>query len=635
MRRVCSKLNSTRCTGVVVVNPIYRDSPVVIRHFLFRGHVEVCCTCKYCKESCPRSAEEHAEEEVGRPAREQGGKAQQTDQAEGHDEDEEQKAEDRMGHAPTGDPSCQPADVQRLGIGPGSAGGPHRAHPVARREGSGCVRAEDRRFDPGHGDIIEEKTAGFQKFGCGRFGQETYAWCRIYAPEPASPVPCGSAGNNVHPSRMDAIVGISHLRDNFFRKVSSRRVSTARRTPLHILAIRALAVTFLFAPSLHAQSPRQQAEQAAGAYVGSTDATKSTDNQLRQSVPGFTTANPEALSGHYEDDGARLEGATLQGLANDTDGQGGEAASTIIDTYVTRPDFGVTRTDEFLSTARGALGNPDLLAGDLFSTNQNPACRPTDVTPAPLEIRSCDVFRAPGESKCSIGTEVDVLAEKSYACFSETATYRKRCDETLSVSCKQVLSNCRLEDGLLTTPNSDLVLSYTNFRHRARLPNIDAGGGCISLTRRMVINISDINKLAVARFSRIDFHDGLSVYVNGTFVWGGPYGGGTVPNLLGDWRTGNFQFDSTEPAVARGLGSPLPWDGSGFPTREFLGHCIQNSNVVTTVGKDIRPLMRTGANVVEFVLTAGGSAAGFTADFEILMSCCGEWEETWSRQCPY
>lgn len=426
------------------------------------------------------------------------------------------------------------------------------------------------------------------------------------------------------------LVGASHGR--IIAEQAENVDRQMRSAPVKRLAVAACLAALISTPAL-AQSPRQQAQEAAGAATGATSVVKGGQQQLVDRVPGFQTGDPTNLTRHYDQEGAGLEDATFQKLGNANDGEGGEAASTMIETYTTRPNINVTRTDEFLATSRGVLGNPDLLAGDLFATNQNPACQATQVNSTPFEIKGCDKYGAPEEATCGLGVEVDVLAEKTYACFTETPTYRKTCAETLTARCTEILSNCRLEDGLITTPAADLQLSYVNFRHRAFLPNREVSG-CGGITRRMYVNITDIDKLATARLSRVDYHDGLSVFVNDAFVWGGPFGDGGRRNLYGVWTTGGADINGN-PIALEGIGDPASTSpgepGGGFD--QYLGSCFRDSNIVTTPGVDIKPFMIEGRNEIRFELTVG-SLGGFTADFQILMSCCGNWEETWERTCP-
>ena len=73
-------------------------------------------------------------------------------------------------------------------------------------------------------------------------------------------------------------------------------------------------------------------------------------------------------------------------------------------------------------------------------------------------------------------------------------------------------------------------------------------------------------------------------------------------------------------------------DGDLRSTQELRAACrdVQGDE---TVGVNIKPFMRQGANRIVFRLIVE-SAAGFTADFQLLNSCCGNWEETWERTCP-
>ena len=426
------------------------------------------------------------------------------------------------------------------------------------------------------------------------------------------------------------LVVASHGRIIAEQAVNVDRVN--RSALLKRLAVAVCLAALISMPAL-AQSPRQQAQQAAGAASRVTGAVKSNPANLAEKVPGFETATPGNLTRHYDQEGAGLEDATFQKLGNTNDGQGGEAASMMIDTYTTRPNINVTRTDEFLARSRGVLGNPDALAGDLFRTNQNPACEPTHVNSRPFEIKSCDKYGAPEEATCGLGVEVDVLAEKTYACFTETPTYRKTCAETLTARCTEILSNCKLENGLITTPNPDIQLSYQNFRHRVYLPGDFYGDGCKEIMREVSVQVDDLSKLVTARLSWIKYNDTVSVHVNGNFVWGGPYGAGGREHRLGTWTTGDVDIE----------GGPISIQGAGDPNggplnpltgirRHYLGAC-RDVGGEGVVGVDIRPFMRQGANRIVFRLIVE-SGAGFTADFQLLNSCCGNWEETWERTCP-
>ncbi len=405
-----------------------------------------------------------------------------------------------------------------------------------------------------------------------------------------------------------------------------------RQLFLHFAITVGLATAAFEANNANAQSTKQEAQEAAG-YGASALETLKTEG-IFEEVPGYQTANPEDLTKHYDEEGTALEAATQEGLANTTDGEGGEAASTIVETYVTRPEVSITKGETWLSQSRGALGDPDVLAGDIYSSSENPACETQTINGHLAEINACDIYQPETEQTCSLGLEVDLNVEKTWGCVRETASYNKVCDETLEVSCKQVLANCRLEDGLLVTAWDDLTITYENYRHRIAFPTEDRGYSCEELTRTATLNIADISKLSVAKLSRLDYADAISVYVNGSFVWGGPYGDGTRENLVGYWRDGALTHDGDGPNYRLGIGSPGgPPSGLGF-TVDYLGQCSADRIHNVVLGTDIKPFLVTGANQITFKL-ASAFRAGFVADFEILMSCCGEWEQTWEQTCPY
>ena len=575
----------------------------------------------------PRHGGKHREHDVAEAAA----------KGEGPDEDQRQDAKadgqragegmgEGTGHAPLPGPFRRPSFTSRANV----AGQPVGAGELQRLRGCGAVD----RFGADHGRSIAEQAVNVDQDVKAVFRPTRYlgllsGW---------SELPLHNSQRGVRKTHVGEhqFVGYRLARAVFgcgVKESTKRSVSFGIvRLKLNGWLVAAFAILCSHSLAL-AQSPRQQAQEAAGAATGATSVVKGGQQQLVDRVPGFQTGDPTNLTRHYVQEGAGLEDATFQKLGNTNDGEGGEAASTMIETYTTRPNINVTRTDEFLATSRGVLGNPDLLAGDLFATNQNPACEATHVNSTPFEIKSCDKYGAPEEATCGLGVQVDVLAEKTYACFTETPTYRKTCAETLTARCTQVLSNCKLENGLITTPNPDIQLSYQNFRHRAYLPGDFYGDGCKEIMREVSVQVDDLSKLVTARLSWIKYNDTVSVYVNGNFVWGGPYGSGGREHRLGTWTTGHVDMEGG-PISIQGAGDPNggPVDPLTGIRRHYLGAC-RDVGGEGVVGVDIRPFMRQGANRIVFRLIVE-SGAGFTADFQLLNSCCGNWEETWERTCP-
>lgn len=371
------------------------------------------------------------------------------------------------------------------------------------------------------------------------------------------------------------------------------------------------------------QSPKQGAQDAAGVATDLMQSTIKDTVNIEDIVPGFETADPDELTQHYEDKGADLETATQDALA-DFDNRSGEAGSLIVDTYSTRPDISVTRTESFLATARGALQSPESLTEGMFSVNQAPSCEPTEVNAVAPGIRSCDIYTNTDELQCTIGQIVEVDAEKSYRCVRETASYLKTCPETLQVQCLEPVANCRLEDGLLTTAFPDLELLNVNGLHRLQITGVDGfNGGSDTITRRARLIISDIDKVTSFRLSNVDYRTALSLRLNGTPVYSGPMGDGVSPLVYDEFFQGEIGDGSGEYIWGILQGANYLGAGAGLPPVE------------TTVGLDLIDLLVEGENVIEFDLIVIGTANGRAGiEFTILLSCCANWDAQWVRQCP-
>ncbi len=371
------------------------------------------------------------------------------------------------------------------------------------------------------------------------------------------------------------------------------------------------------------QTPKQGAQDAAGVATDLMESTIKDTVNIEDIVPGFETADPTELTTHYEDKGEGLEQATQDAL-NDLDSRGAEAGSLIVDTYATRPEQSVTRTEGFLATARGALQSPEALTEGMFSVNQAPNCEPTEVNAVAPGIRSCDIYSNVDELKCAIGQIVEVDAEKSYRCERETATYLKTCPETLSVQCLEPVQNCRLETGLLTTAFPDLSLQDVNGLHRLEITGIDGfNGGATDVTRRARLIITDIEKVTSFRLSAVHYRTFLNVRLNGSPIYSGPGGDGSSPFVLE-----NFFVDET------GDGSPSNIFGVG-QNGVFLTRGVGIPPTTEVVGIDLLDQLVEGENIIEFDLIVTATENGRAAlDFTILLSCCANWQSEWVRQCP-
>lgn len=380
------------------------------------------------------------------------------------------------------------------------------------------------------------------------------------------------------------------------------------------------AIAGAFGAAAQEQTPKQGAQDAAGVASELMETTIKDSVNLEEIVPGFETADPTELTNHYEDKGVGLEQATQDAL-NDFDDRAGEAGSMIVDTYATRPEQSVTRTEEFLSSARGALSTPEALTEGIFSVNQAPNCEPTEVNAVSPGIRSCDIYSNIEELKCAIGQIVEVDAEKSYRCERETATYLKTCPETLQVQCLEPVQNCRLETGLLTTAFPDLRLLDVNGLHRLEFGLVDGfNDGWVDRTRRARLIITDIEKVTSFRLSAVHYRTFLNLRLNGSPIYSGPGGDGTSPFRLGDYEYTDNDFTQTIYGVGqngvfltRGVGVP--------PTTEV-------------VGIDLLDRLVEGENIIEFDLIVTATENGRAEiDFTILLSCCANWQAEWVRQC--
>ncbi len=413
-----------------------------------------------------------------------------------------------------------------------------------------------------------------------------------------------------------------------FSQGSLKILAKTQRPIVSMEAIKQSLIVGLFAISgaigaaAQEQTPKQGAQDAAGIASDLMETTIKDSVNLEEIVPGFETADPSELTNHYEDKGVGLEQATQDAL-NDFDDRAGEAGSMIVDTYSTRPEQSVTRTEEFLSSARGALSTPEALTDGIFSVNQAPNCEPTQVNAVAPGIRSCDVYSNVEELKCAIGQIVEVDAEKSYRCERETATYLRTCPETLQVQCLEPVQNCRLETGLLTTAFADLQLQDVNGLHRLAISGIDGfNGGAADITRRARLVITDISKVTSFRLSAVHYRTFLNLRLNGSPIYSGPGGDGTTPFVYGEYLFDEF-----------GDGSPSNIFGVG-QNGVFLTRGVEIPPTTEVVGIDLLDQLVEGENIIEFDLIVTSTENGRAEiDFTILLSCCANWQAEWVRQC--
>ncbi len=413
-----------------------------------------------------------------------------------------------------------------------------------------------------------------------------------------------------------------------FSRTSLKTLAEAQRPIVLMDSIKQSVIVGLFtiagafSAAAQEQTPKQGAQDAAGVASELMETTIKDSVNLEEIVPGFETADPTELTNHYEDKGVGLEQATQDAL-NDFDDRSGEAGSMIVDTYATRPEQSVTRTEEFLSSARGALSTPEALTEGIFSVNQAPNCEPTEVNAVAPGIRSCDVYSNVEELKCAIGQIVEVDAEKSYRCERETATYLKTCPETLNVQCLEPVQNCRLETGLLTTAFSDLQLQDVNGLHRLAISGIDGfNGGAADITRRARLVITDISKVTSFRLSAVHYRTFLNLRLNGSPVYSGPGGDGTSPFVYGEYLFDEF-----------GDGSPSNIFGVG-QNGVFITRGVEVPPTTEVVGIDLIDQLVEGENIIEFDLIVTATENGRAEiDFTILLSCCANWQAEWVRQC--
>ena len=190
-------------------------------------------------------------------------------------------------------------------------------------------------------------------------------------------------------------------------------------------------------------------------------------------------------------------------------------------------------------------------------------------------------------------------------------TYNKNCVSKLSLTCTNYETGCTTSGIELSTLPADLVWSY-NAGSGSLLIGKKTGanywnGTCLVVDKSIEFNISNLELVDSFLLSRVVFDDYISVILNGNIAYVGPDNG----SMLELFSNGRYI------AVNYGTGT---------------GPCERSTIWNQYVGKDLKPFLKVGKNVLQMRVIISGGGQG-SMEFLLKNRCCKETAEHWTENC--
>ena len=324
-----------------------------------------------------------------------------------------------------------------------------------------------------------------------------------------------------------------------------------------------------------ADMTREQALQAGKAFGNAANAgvPAAASGSSLSNVPGYQgTDVPQT---RYYDAGAGVEDAARQAVS------GNEAGQFVQDSALSRPRFNIDRNDPVVQRGDAIRNDPEAVLGTGLS-GQYGACREvTTTTPSTWTEEYCTEW----------GMDEQV-----------------GCERILRLSCNRPIE-CDAGSIDLNTVQSDMRWTY-NYPYLTIGTIADNywGGSCAVYDRRTTFTIQDIRKIKEFRLVGAGFDDWISITINGTLVYVGPYGG----DRLEVDTSGRFR------RVRYGASS--------------YGSCELGTSWNRSLDIDVKPYLRTGLNTLDMRVIVAGRGEGWMR-FRATQYCDCQWSETWESTC--
>lgn len=337
-----------------------------------------------------------------------------------------------------------------------------------------------------------------------------------------------------------------------------------------------------------------------GSNIGSgfTDSSYISNNiiteKTKQDTPGYTTDNPEET--RYFNNPSALNPSSPEVIKAQKETVGGQfMTETLQDPN--RPKIPVSLNDPYLSKAKPEyvkLSPEYQEVMRMFTTNYSD-CKPVTISSSEFETRTCDDFDEMTGGICEVPQEVDVEAEHNYNCLRSRQTVGRICDRSLSIVCEDNNGQCDAGGINLTSIDSDMAWNY----HYPILTIGSIGdnywsqwGGTVNgcdYRRSISFDIRNVNDVTLFNLRSLAYDDQMSIAINGTQIFIGPY-------------------------------------GSISGCREYSRTWTANPNI------DLIPYLRNGINTIEMRVLVGGRGEAWL-NIEARQRCCNNPKEVWTEVC--
>jgi hypothetical protein len=321
-----------------------------------------------------------------------------------------------------------------------------------------------------------------------------------------------------------------------------------------------------------------------------TATSQSTDEQLKETVPGFETSTPPETS--YQNNSGAMETNSKILADNSEEGQ------MVTDSFRNRPDVKVDETDTFLIQSTATISNPETIINSV--TSEYPECTETGgEVIRNTTTKTCDEYSKASTTSCSTGEEITIDGETKYNCKRYREYSTKSCKKELQATCT-AYRECSTGGIELNTIATDL---YWNYNY----PNLSIGraggnywrGWCATYDRTVTFNVASLDRIEYFILNEARFDDYMSVTINGHTIYVGPFGGTTL-------------------YVDRGATN----NGIRRRSCELARLWVQYPKV------DLKPYLKQGTNTLTMRVIVAGSGQG-SMYFLLKNKCCTTVAEQW------
>jgi hypothetical protein len=223
-------------------------------------------------------------------------------------------------------------------------------------------------------------------------------------------------------------------------------------------------------------------------------------------------------------------------------------------------------------------------------------CQPTTTTNSGLTTtNTCDQYYQAIQNSCQINRNIDVFSSYTYSCTKDLIYKNKACQKTLTIACDDNNGQCDAGGINLKSIASDMAWNY----HYPILTIGSIGdnywsqwGGTVNgcdYRRSISFDIRNVNDVTLFNLRSLAYDDQMSLAINGTQIFIGPY-------------------------------------GSISGCREYSRTWTANPNI------DLIPYLKNGANTIEIRVLVGGRGEAWL-NIEARQRCCNNPREVWTEVC--